>query len=149
MRSHILHVISKSHPSDGRGVVSRSIVFYFWFMNHSLRSIIYRSWFTKHSLRVIVIVYESWLAEADVNPWDHPLRHRLLLRERKTLATKIIIPEVTKPTNSEAHRVQMPVAAEKSYWNHVPTVHPTYRKVWSVFSLSRSTLSLVSPHDFR
>ena len=70
MQSHILHVISTSHPLwqvHAQSHLTRHII---WFLNHSLRSIVYGSWFTKHSLRVIV--YESWFTK-------HSLRILVLL----------------------------------------------------------------------
>ena len=70
MQSHILHVISTSHPLwqvHAQSHLTRHII---WFLNHSLRSIVYGSWFTKHSLRVIVC--ESWFTK-------HSLRILVLL----------------------------------------------------------------------
>ena len=64
MQSHILHVISKSHPLwqiYARSHLTRHVM---WFSNHSLRSIVYASWFTEHSLRVMV--YRSSGYESDL-----------------------------------------------------------------------------------
>ena len=56
--SHILHVISKSHPLWFTKHSWRSIVYGCWFTKHSLRALVYESWFTNHGLRAMV--YESW-----------------------------------------------------------------------------------------